>query len=757
MRPATRHAASPTRADRPRRWLSASAAVVLALVTFVGPASAAQPARATALSSAGIRPQTTHQISSVRDAARRSVGVPRATAAAASPLRSAKITAKPSAGGVLRTGSSSAATTTNTPVPATVQVAAVADVQVLQQRAGLTQSDAGGSDPPDPWIAVNSSFVVQSVTGKIRISNRAGVEQTSITTAAFLGGLPITQSPSNLRVIWDATHGRWIASALSVNAAKDDNFLHLAISNGADPTAGWRIISTSFGTSLPDYPALASSNDKIVVTDNLFGPTSTPVGADLNTWTWSSILAGGALTYNHCTTDGTRFNARPAQVLSSATDVHLIMEAVPSGEQWYYRLTANGQCSDLKDGTDLTLFKPFTVPPAPRQLTADTITNAVDERPTDAVWQNGQMWWVSTYPWSYDGGATFNDVVVLWNVTTTASGSPVSPTAQAIAPGDGFDTFMGGIGMSRDGSLFTVYSQSSSTNFVYLMADRVPPGLVLGEPIQLAYGGTSATSENWGTFAGVAMDPVGSGTVWATHQLAAPITGAWQTQVVRLSADHTAPTTPGPVITRPMTSTTVGSRISASISWGASSDAGTGVASYQVYESVDGGAFAPLGSQTATSITRSQAINHTYRYRVHATDTAGNVSADSTGPSVKPTLTQQAPPSGYSSGWGTGTNSSYSGGTTRYASRAGAWVSYTTTGARSLAIVATKAASRGSFKVYVDGVYKGTISTYSTTTRYRQLVYQFTWSTAGTHRIKVVVVGTFHHPRVDVDAFLVLR
>ena len=69
----------------------------------------------------------------------------------------------------------------------------------------------------------------------------------------------------------------------------------------------------------------------------------------------------------------------------------------------------------------------------------------------------------------------------------------------------------------------------------------------------------------------------------------------------------------------------------------------------------------------------------------------------------------------------------------------------------------TKAATRGSFKVYVDGVYKATISTHSTTTKYRQLVYQFSWSSPGTHKVKIVVSGTAHHPRVDLDAFVVLR
>jgi hypothetical protein len=77
--------------------------------------------------------------------------------------------------------------------------------------------------------------------------------------------------------------------------------------------------------------------------------------------------------------------------------------------------------------------------------------------------------------------------------------------------------------------------------------------------------------------------------------------------------------------------------------------------------------------------------------------------------------------------------------------------------ARSIAIVTTKAPTRGAFKVFVDGRFKATINTYSATTVYRQLVYQFSWATPGTHRIKIVVVGTRRHARVDVDAFVVLR
>lgn len=568
--------------------------------------------------------------------------------------------------------------------------------------------------------------------------------------------LAVGQSPADTRVIWDATHGRWLATTISTNAGLTDNFLHLAVSDGADPTGGWRIFSIDFDDDQPEYPSIASSNDKVVVTDNLFDTTSTPIGADMHTWTWASILAGGSPTHNPCTTDDSRFNARAAQVLSSSNDVHLIMEAVPSGDQWYSRVTGAGTCAQIVDDTHLSLLETFKVPPAPRQLTADTITDVVDERPTDALWQNGNMWWVSSYPWSYDGGATFNSAVVLWNVTTTATGAPVNPSAQSVANGDGFDSFMGAIGMSRNGTLFTVYSQSSATNFPYLLADQIAPGLYLGGPIELDYGDAPATSERWGDIAGIAMDPVGTGTVWATHQVPA-LDGTWRTDVVRLVADGDSPTVPGTLTSTLVSPSDLLATIPVKLTWGASTDATSGVARYEIAQSIDGGAFGAVTPLTATTTTRQLQFNHTYQFRVRAVDTAGNASAYRTGTTIRPYLYQQTSGTVYGGTWGTASNASYSGGSERYSTIAGRSATFTATNARSIGFVTTKSASRGVFKVYVDGAYKGLLSSYNATTKFRQVVYQFTWSTPGTHKIKIVVNGTAGHPRVGVDAWVVLR
>jgi hypothetical protein len=64
--------------------------------------------------------------------------------------------------------------------------------------------------------------------------------------------------------------------------------------------------------------------------------------------------------------------------------------------------------------------------------------------------------------------------------------------------------------------------------------------------------------------------------------------------------------------------------------------------------------------------------------------------------------------------------------------------------------------TRGSARIYVDGTYVTTISLHGAAES-RQVVYAKRFAALGTHTIKIKVVGTAGHPRVDVDAFLFLN
>ena len=145
---------------------------------------------------------------------------------------------------------------------------------------------------------------------------------------------------------------------------------------------------------------------------------------------------------------------------------------------------------------------------------------------------------------------------------------------------------------------------------------------------------------------------------------------------------------------------------------------GSGVVSYQLQVSVDGGTFTTISlpSPTATSITRTQTDGHTYAYRVRATDFEGNTSGYQTGPTLKPARFQENNAAvHYAGSWTTTTSGSLSGGhgkTTSSTYRPG----LAHDRVRDVAWVATKTTTSGSAQVWIDGSSSSTINLRSTTT-----------------------------------------
>ncbi len=207
-------------------------------------------------------------------------------------------------------------------------------------------------------------------------------------------------------------------------------------------------------------------------------------------------------------------------------------------------------------------------------------------------------------------------------------------------------------------------------------------------------------------------------------------------------------------------STTMGTpTVPISLSWSAASDAGgAGTGTYEVARSKDGGSFTTIATRvTGTSYSTTVDGNHRYRFQVRARDWAGNFGAWKVNADLRISVTQQTSSSiTYSSGWTTGKNDAYSGNTVKFHKTAGKSASYKFTG-RAIAWVSTRGPARGSAKVYIDGVLAATVNLNHSSTSYRYVAFQRTWSSSGTHTIKIVVSGSSGHPRVDIDAFEVIR
>jgi spore germination protein YaaH len=225
--------------------------------------------------------------------------------------------------------------------------------------------------------------------------------------------------------------------------------------------------------------------------------------------------------------------------------------------------------------------------------------------------------------------------------------------------------------------------------------------------------------------------------------------------------DRSAPSLGTPKVTLrsglALASVSTSTGLLAQLGWSASDPGGSGIASYEIQRSRDGDAFLPLATATSASIALSLAPGHSYRFRVRARDRAGNLSAWVTSATIRASLTQETSTAfAWKGTWGRGASDHYSALADRFATTAGASVSYSFTG-RAVAWATTMAPERGVAKVYLDGVLVATIDCSRPATQFRYVAFAKTWSTSAFHTLRIVVAGTTGRPRVDVDALEVLR
>ncbi len=182
--------------------------------------------------------------------------------------------------------------------------------------------------------------------------------------------------------------------------------------------------------------------------------------------------------------------------------------------------------------------------------------------------------------------------------------------------------------------------------------------------------------------------------------------------IAGLYADTTAPKVTAPVATIHAGATLSGTAIPITVSWTGADDAtGSGIDHYELAKTTDGTTWTTISS-ALTAPTRDTTVSSTTtRFRVRAVDLAGNASAWVEGQDVTAGLVQDTDPGFTRTGtWTASTSSSYSGGSVRWASTAGATSWYTVI-ARSFGVVSTLAPGHGKVQIYVDGVLQATVDT----------------------------------------------
>jgi hypothetical protein len=186
----------------------------------------------------------------------------------------------------------------------------------------------------------------------------------------------------------------------------------------------------------------------------------------------------------------------------------------------------------------------------------------------------------------------------------------------------------------------------------------------------------------------------------------------------------------------------------------------SGICATHLQRSTNGAAFVTVSLPTTTAASKPVTLvpsAKTYRYQASAADCVGNASAFFKVPSVRLTAFQDRNAGiAYTAAWARAGAPKAYGGTIHSTSKAGAYARFRFTG-RQVAWVASRTATRGSGRVYLDGRLTATVDLHNATAVHRRIVFAHAWSGDGVHTIKIVSAGTPGHPTIDVDAFVTVR
>jgi hypothetical protein len=445
-----------------------------------------------------------------------------------------------------------------------------------------TTSSATNREPPDPWVAVGPEHIVQTVNVAMRITDRQGGNPVDLALPTFFE-LPPGFFDSDPHVIYDSLHGRWLATEVSWDcfpspgASFGHGYIDFAVSRTADPTGFWDQGFITFDDQLPDYPAPGTSTDKIGLASNLFNMSAGSdclgsasfVGGDVIYMDWADVLDGGSLAIRETIFPATDnsvpghpnqhwFTPRVAvQVPATSSRLHIVAQfdygtgttglgyvsAVGSVKAGTFHLERVDSLTD-----EYPLVSGFVDPVPPRQPgSPGTIVDAVDSRPTDAIWQGERLVLVSTAGCTPATDVALRDCVRVTELNTSTVSTGANDTATLtqdfLVTEIGKDIYMGGVGLSGDGTLHVGYTRSSAVATDYPIARSRYQ--VLGDPLnsvsQEANTGLVADTypgTRWGDYVGVAQDPQVPNQAWDGNQGSIGAAG-WVTRISRLQTDGT--------------------------------------------------------------------------------------------------------------------------------------------------------------------------------------------------------------------------
>jgi len=421
--------------------------------------------------------------------------------------------------------------------------------------------------PPDPMCAAGPEHVVN--TGNVYIEWRlknplVAVPQAKMSLETLFAGTPgmlPSVIPTNMfdaKCTYDQYANRFVVVVLQVNSTRTDSRILVAVSKTPDPNAGWwrhAINSTMVIGGVvrwADYPGLATDNDALYITNNMFnsagtnyagsrlwivdkaptyaGPDGSIVAPVYDAWALSGAVAGTGL-IGSTTMPTHMWGPEPPAVgtflvscgISDGVNeyVNVIRVDTPLVPAWNWQLVNAG---DISSGA---------VPAATQLGSARTIAT-VAGRVMNAVWRNNNLYTCNTIKPTV--GIDLTQATAHWyRLDTVALGALFVADQGNVGAEDlgaATHTMMPAVNVDKCDNMAIGFSASGPSLYAgayYATPLPTDPPGTIGATMPLALGmdyyvrsfvcGNTASSR-WGDYSGLSLCPIDESTFWVYNEYA---------------------------------------------------------------------------------------------------------------------------------------------------------------------------------------------------------------------------------------------
>jgi uncharacterized repeat protein (TIGR01451 family) len=396
--------------------------------------------------------------------------------------------------------------------------------------------------PPDTNGEVGATQYVQMVNEGFQVFNKTTgasvLGPVGITTVwTGFGGVCENNGDGDPVVLYDQLANRWLISQFAGAGVPTDECI--AVSTSSDATGTWNRYDFHLGTDFFDYPHLGVWPDAYYMSMNVFNSAGTAfLGPQPFAFNRAAMLAGTAATFV-TTRDPSVFNSTNDALLpadldgstlptSGAPEPFLMSGTSSTWKLWRYHVDFGTPAnSTFTLGGNLTPAAYTEICPATRscvpQLGTATGLDAIGDRGMFRLayrkFGDGHEALVGNQTVSSNSVAGIR----WYEIDNATSGAPAFAQQSTYQP-DTTWRWMGSAAMDRDGNLALGFSASSSTIYPQIryagrLAGDPANTLAQGEAHLLdGTGSQQATSNRWGDYSDLTVDPVDDCTFWYTQE-----------------------------------------------------------------------------------------------------------------------------------------------------------------------------------------------------------------------------------------------